>query len=390
MSMGNGSLFHHASYESHESAGQQDLIIGTSAAKDGSMASSTTEVFVRDDVASHVVAGAGEVTLSPSPATTPFVVALPVSLPKLQGDACEPSQLAHRADFASTANRFYAMPVSQAPHSFHPELPPQHIPGYDALTVYKGLAGFYSMFDDVDSGNENDPSPAALRLPSGVGQYDIALVFQDKRFDVNGFLLNPSRATRLAGDKLCVNGKVQPFFNVERRKYRFRLINGGPSRMYAFHLNYEGIEQPMQCIAVDGHLLAAPMALGKLCLEMTRRADIVIDFSKYPEGTQLFIMNTSEQPGGSASSHQAFSPGTSSVLRFDVGRLPPRPDISRVPATLRMSHRHGTAPALGERIHKDVNGVFKVGGGLSTGAEVQWFCQPFWSPQQYAILSLSV
>ena len=62
-----------------------------------------------------------------------------------------------------------------------------HSMDHTAENVYKGLVGFHLFFDEIDSGNENDPSPTALRLPSG--EFDIPLLFQDKRFDSNGQLV---------------------------------------------------------------------------------------------------------------------------------------------------------------------------------------------------------
>ena len=98
-----------------------------------------------------------------------------------------------------------------------------HREDFTAANVYRGLAGFYLLFDDIDTGNENDPNPGALRLPSGVGRYDIPLVFQDPRFDSSGArVFDQFDPDGFLGNKFCVNGKVQPFFSVARRKYRFR------------------------------------------------------------------------------------------------------------------------------------------------------------------------
>lgn len=41
-------------------------------------------------------------------------------------------------------------------------------------------------FDALDSGNENDTNPAALRLPSGA--YDVPLVFRDVALNADGSL----------------------------------------------------------------------------------------------------------------------------------------------------------------------------------------------------------
>ena len=57
-----------------------------------------------------------------------------------------------------------------------------HRDEFTAPNVYKGLAGFYLVFDNLDTGNET----TGLRLPSGVGRYDIPMLLQDKKFDVGG------------------------------------------------------------------------------------------------------------------------------------------------------------------------------------------------------------
>ena len=119
-----------------------------------------------------------------------------------------------------------------------------HRVGSTAPNVYKGLAGFYLLFDKLDSGNENDANPEALRLPSGVGVYDIPLMFQDLQFDASGYLwFNTFDNDGFLGDKFAVNGKVQPYFNVERRKYRFRMLDASVARFYEFYLMHKGAVQ---------------------------------------------------------------------------------------------------------------------------------------------------
>ena len=221
-----------------------------------------------------------------------------------------------------------------------------HRVDFTAGNVSRGLAGFYLMFDEIDSGNELDPNPAALRLPSGVGRYDIPLLFQDKTFDASGYTVYDQFATKgVIGNKFCVNGKIQPYFQVERRKYRFRLLDGGPSRFYEFYLaTSAGVNQPFTYIANDGNLLPAPLATSKVAIGVAERADIVIDFSKYPVGTQLFIVNRLFQKDGRGPEDSEFNPrdangfltntGTQ-ILRFDITRDPASPDMSQVPALLR-------------------------------------------------------
>ncbi len=97
----------------------------------------------------------------------------------------------------------------------------------------------YLMFDDLDSGNENDPNPDALHLPSGCGPggYDVPLMIQDRQFDSGGYAwMDPFESKGFLGNKICVNGKIQPFFNVKPRKYRFRLLDASMARFYELYL----------------------------------------------------------------------------------------------------------------------------------------------------------
>jgi FtsP/CotA-like multicopper oxidase with cupredoxin domain len=220
-----------------------------------------------------------------------------------------------------------------------------HRMDFTAPNVYRGLTGFYLLFDPLDSGNENDPNPAALRLPSCVGKYDVPLVFHDKQFDSGGYLFFDQFETDgILGNKFCVNGKIQPYFKVARRKYRFRLLDGGPSRFYEFYLTANGVNQVFKYIANDGNLLPAPLDMRKVALGPAERGDIVIDFSQYPLGSQLFIVNRLIQTNGRgpegatvnvrAANGDLVNAGTQ-ILRFDVDREPDTPDNSQVPAALR-------------------------------------------------------
>jgi FtsP/CotA-like multicopper oxidase with cupredoxin domain len=206
---------------------------------------------------------------------------------------------------------------------------------FTAPNVYRGLAGFYLMFDELDSGDEKDPNPNALRLPSGIGKYDIPLLFQDKSFDSSGYLyFNQFDTEGAVGDKFCVNGKIQPYFEVERRKYRFRMLNGSALRFYEFYIVHNNVDQKFWHIANDGNLLPAPVETSKVRLAVAERGDIIVDFSKYPIGSQLYIVNRLEHLDGRGPTGNLLSPGIQ-IMRFDVKRDPAYPDTSRIPPALR-------------------------------------------------------
>lgn len=170
-----------------------------------------------------------------------------------------------------------------------------HTMDFTAPNVVKGLAGFYLLYDELDSGNENDPNPNALRLPSG--DCDVPLIFQDMRFDSGGYqIFDQLSPEGILGDQVVVNGKIKPVLRVARRKYRFRLLNGGPSRFYEFYLLRGTTLRPFTYIANDGNLLPFPlMSQTKVRLGVAERADIIVDFSSYPAGTELYLVNRLRQ-----------------------------------------------------------------------------------------------
>ncbi len=219
-----------------------------------------------------------------------------------------------------------------------------HSDDFTAENVYKGLVGFHLFFDEVDSGNENDPSPKALRLPSG--DFDIPLLFQDKRFNSKGELILDDQSHQgFLGDKFIVNGKIQPKLTVLRRKYRFRLLNAGPSRYYQFFLTKNDVDLCVQQIANDESLLEQPEDVRSVLLGVAERADVVIDFKQFNKGDHVFLVNRLrmrddgtgpdfEQDGdGNFLNYVVLPPGQGDkVMRFDVGD--DAVDPSHVPARL--------------------------------------------------------
>lgn len=206
-----------------------------------------------------------------------------------------------------------------------------HTDGVTAPNVLKGLFGRYMIFDDLDTGDET----TGLKLPSGA--FDYPLSFSDKRFDSGGRLtfdeLNPEG---VLGDKIVVNGKIEPVLRVAARKYRLRLLNAGPSRFYEFALQNTGANTvyPYTQISADGNLLPAPITnVLRLRLAPAERADIVVDFSRFPLNTTLYLVNQLTQLDTRRPGVQQ-APGTR-LLKFIVDRPAPAPDLSVVQSVLR-------------------------------------------------------
>lgn len=169
------------------------------------------------------------------------------------------------ANPAAANEAIYRYPNSQeaAPLWFHDHL----LGGTRLNATFGGLAGAYAV---VDPG---------LILPIGLdpvgmgGRLLVPLVIQDRMFDTNGQLLfpnvginpeHPYWVPEFVGDTIAVNGKVWPYLNVDRQRYRFFIINGSNSRPYDMFLQDQttGVKGPrIWVIATDGGYLDTPVMI---------------------------------------------------------------------------------------------------------------------------------
>ncbi len=198
-----------------------------------------------------------------------------------------------------------------------------------------GLAGFYLLFDDEDSGNENDPNPLAFRLPSG--KYDLPLLLQDMKFDETGQIAFAApNSGGMLGDKYSVNRILQPYCTVEARKYRLRILNAGPSRFYQLFLasaRRQDVTHAFAVITEDGNFLPAPIQAESIYLAVGQRTEVVVDFSRFKAGEQLFLQNRLEQTSVQGPNGKVLEMGDT-IMRFDVVENK-APDHSRVPEQFR-------------------------------------------------------
>src|SRR5215469_9532303 len=153
-----------------------------------------------------------------------------------------------------------------------------HRVDYTSQNTYKGLVGFYCLFNQFDTGDEN----TGFHLPS-FPQFDIPLAFADRVYDPSTGQLAFDLFTLdgIIGDKFLVNGVIQPFLQVQPRRYRFRLLDTGPSRFYEFFLtdlNNLNAKNPYWVIANDGNLLPNPVQVQSVRIGPAERVDIIIDF----------------------------------------------------------------------------------------------------------------
>ena len=158
-----------------------------------------------------------------------------------------------------------------------------HAIGITRLNVYMGLAGLYII---------RDPFEQALDLPTG--EFEIPLVIQDRSFHPDGSLKYPATLEEhFFGDKILVNGKIWPFLNVKKGKYRFRVLNGSNARTLTLSLSNEA---SFTQIGTDGGLKDVPLTITDITLTPAERADLIMDFAAYPTGTEIVLQNSAPAP----------------------------------------------------------------------------------------------
>ncbi|HET9623345.1 MAG TPA: multicopper oxidase domain-containing protein [Kofleriaceae bacterium] len=198
-----------------------------------------------------------------------------------------------------------------------------HAMGIERLNQYAGLFGAYLIRDHVED---------ELALPDG--PHEIPLFIFDRILDEDGQLQYPTSGNpdtpwvpEVYGDTILVNGTYAPRHAVERRAYRFRIVNASNARFLYLSLSSR---TPMIQIGSDQGLLAAPVKIDKLSLAPAERADVIIDFGPLA-GQHVVLMS------------QAFE-----LARFEVAAGKPivdwQPpsrlrDVPRVPASAAVKTR---------------------------------------------------
>jgi bilirubin oxidase len=127
------------------------------------------------------------------------------------------------------------------------------------------------MYNIVDSKLDS-----SLGLPSG-GSYDVPLILSAHYFTANGDLSDESKERNsIYGDTWLVNGQIQPFLQVEPRKYRFRVLNAAVSRTFNLTVLDGTTAIPMFVIGSDGGLRQSPAQTKSLVTGMAERWEVCI------------------------------------------------------------------------------------------------------------------
>ena len=267
-------------------------------------------------------------------------------------------------------------------HWFH-----DHMFGFTAQNIYKGNAGMFNLYSSLDRGNEEINDGVNLRLPSGTAKpwgnldYDVNLMIADKVWDRDGQLaMDIFDFDGFLGDVMTVNLAYKPYFEVERRKYRFRILNGGTARFFKIALSDAS---PMIMIANDGNLLPSPVVLTQLDqLGIAERYDIVIDFSRYRLGDKVWMVNltdheTGRKPHKDLSLRKALQgdspdPCVGKFLEFRIIRNPGKPDMSQVLSVLCPNPDLSTIPVAAERVFEFGRGADKTTNNPVSSGDGPW------------------
>jgi manganese oxidase len=170
---------------------------------------------------------------------------------------------------------------------------------FTAENVYKGNLGMVNYYSGRDRGHETITSGTNLRLPSGTKlgwgnvDFDVNLVVSDGATDQAGqYFFDIFTTDGFLGDIPLVNFAYAPYFEVLPRKYRFRILNASMSRFYKLALSYNGAAVPFKFICNDGNLVVNPITLTQLDEQgIAERYDIVVDFSAFPVGSRIKLVN---------------------------------------------------------------------------------------------------
>lgn len=170
-----------------------------------------------------------------------------------------------------------------------------------AQNAYSGLVAQYHL---------HDPLERAL-LPQG--EFDVALTISDAMFAANGQLAYDDNShSGLWGDVILVNGQPWPVMQVQRRIYRFRVLNCSISRSFRFRLS---TGEPVTMVATDGGLMPYAQQVGEWRHAGAERYEILIDFRNYQPGQRVELLN------GSNLNNVDYD-FTHKVMAFDVADAP--------------------------------------------------------------------
>jgi o-aminophenol oxidase len=233
-----------------------------------------------------------------------------------------------------------------------------HVMGVTRFTLYAGFAGLWIIRDQLERN---------LNLPEGP-PFEVPLLLQDRNFDedaegrlTGGLVHKTDPGTMEAfAPFTTVNGKVWPSLEVQPAVYRLRVINGSNARTFRLVPMRDGRHEldRISQIGTDGGLLPAPVQVPAqgLVLAPAERADLLVDFSDLPPGSELTLLNTATAPFAG----DPFPPERAAEAA-DLDGLLPYPDV--------MQFRVVAGPSVRREVPRQLsNDVARPAPGDLTGA----------------------
>jgi spore coat protein A len=195
----------------------------------------------------------------------------------------------------------------------------------------------------------------------------------------------PSSVPEAFFDTPVVNGMAYPYVEIEPRRYRILALNGAQARFFHLQLYYESTLNPGEPdfskpgpafiqIGSEGGILPEPVVLNNppyqiptncdgsvnpdgpfnLLLAPAERADLIVDFSSVPVGSNLILYNDAPAPfpmgdtrndyftgcpdqtakGGAPSTQPKYGPNTRTLLQFRTVALKGAADPLNFDSTL--------------------------------------------------------
>ena len=162
-----------------------------------------------------------------------------------------------------------------------------------AEQAYNGLASFFLVEDD-------DQRRLAKTLDLRLGETDLPLVIQDKRFDAQGKLLYRPNAHDVMmgwlGDIVLANLTPNAVQSVTPRSYRLRLLNGSNARIYRLAFVKDDTALNFTVIGTDGGLIERPETVTEAFLAPGERLDVLFDAGQAQPGDDVFLKSLSFDP----------------------------------------------------------------------------------------------
>ena len=201
-----------------------------------------------------------------------------------------------------------------------------HAMGLNRLNVYAGLFGMMLVRDKVRGRTE--PAHRQVRSPAHPLRPRTSQPMASS-------LLSRLRRPRAPLDlrvqpamAILINGKIRPYFEVEPRLYRFRMVNAANSRFFRLSLSNK---QTLHQVGGDQGLLPASVEHSAATFAPGERLDLLVDFSN-AAGQTIHLRN-----------------GAFDILQFRVGASPAQPSSGSIPKSIRTIERLPESSAITTR-----------------------------------------